>query len=142
MFFVISTYGATVTNAVSIDLFLRVENGNFDYTRSVSGFQVNQVGTSSDLHVQEIGTNTHELITIVSDVSTNGYSFFRNITTNANRYIDVGVQDTNSTFIPFMRLLPNEPAILPLHITNSIYAIGNSNTNGGLANLEFWVNER
>lgn len=126
-----------------VTVLLKFKNGNLQFQRNVSNFKFDQTGNSLDWHVQNIGTNAHEVITISVDVATNGYSFWRNDTTNANYYVDVGVQGATTNFIAFMRLEPGYIAVLPLHPTNLLYAVGSSETNAtdGME-LEILIGER
>jgi len=116
---------------------LKVENGEFSLQRNKNNLKIDQAGTSLDYHIQVIGTNA-EIIIVISDVSSNGVSWFRNLTTNAGFFVDIGVVDVNTNFIAFHRLEPTQIAIGTLHPTNDIYAQAASNS----VNLEVMINER
>lgn len=61
-------------------------------------------------------------------MSSNGWAFLQNITTNTDRSIDVTLT---------IRLEAGEFFIGPLHPTNAVNAVAN----GAAADLECWINE-
>ena len=101
---------------------LNVENGSFELERRPGTILIDQANQGASDVVQNIGTGTHEEVTIVSDITTNGWAWFRNITTNTDRYVEIGLVDTGSTFIAFARLESDEICFTRLHPTNAIYA--------------------
>jgi len=132
-------------NEVTVSTFLKVSKDNFELTRSVSNLRRDKFGDSSDSAIQNIGTNAHEQLVISADVATNGWAYFRNVNTNVDYNVDVGVQDSNSAFIAFMRLEPGDTAVMRLTPVQDFYAKGvTSVTNTGInvsVNLDYWVNE-
>ena len=143
----IATYIGTFLAATAITIFaadeislttlLKVDNGEFMLDRRISNQKIDQTGNSMSYNIQSIATNAHEQISIISDVATNGISYFKNLTTNTSRTVDIGLQDSNSVFIAFMRLKATEIGVCRLHPTNNIYA----KANGGAVQIEAWVNE-
>jgi hypothetical protein len=140
---------------ITLNEYMAVANGAFNLTRNVNQYKVTQLGNSSDYHIQSVQSNAYEQITVVSDVATNGYAFFRMLTTNLARYIDIGPRALDATytngpgatytnFMPFMRLYGSDVATLPLHPTSAIYAQGGTTETNQVPNyeLEVWVNEK
>jgi hypothetical protein len=123
---------------IAVTALLKVANGEFSLERRAQNVKFDQTNQSSSYNIQNIGTASAEQITIIADVATNGWAYFKNLSTVATQTVDIGVQDTGSTFIAFIQLKGTEIAMLRLHPTNNIYA----QATGGIAvNLEAWVNE-
>ena len=137
-------FAVIAADEITINNYMRVLNGNFDLTRNIAQYKVSQAGLFADLHVQRVLSNAWEEISVISDITTNGYAFFRMITTNRNYYIDVGVQRTGSGYTnqtALMRLYGSDTAILPLHPTNKLYATAFTLDANG-ADLEVWINAK
>jgi hypothetical protein len=127
---------AQAADEITVTSLLKVDNGEFTLERRIQNQKIDQTGSSMSYNIQTIGTGTHEQITIIADVATNGVSYFRNITTNTNTTVDIGTA-TGGVFCAFIRLKATEIAIMRLHPTNNIY----SRANGGAVQIEAWVNE-
>jgi hypothetical protein len=111
---------------ITIQATMRVRNGDFELQRSVGSLSVDQTGRGMAYGIQAISTNTNTLV-VSSDVVTGGYSWFRNVGTNA-----VTVQ-------VYMRLNPSDIALLPVASTNiTAYTSG---TNSETTFLEYWINQ-
>lgn len=140
------TLGAALWAAdeITVNTYLKVKNGYFEYIKNVNQLKRDQTGTGSSMAVQNIQTNTHELLVIAADAPTNGYAFFRNVTDNTDYAIDVGGQDTSGTFIAVMRLEGGDIGLCRLHPTTPLYALGvdlsGTNILAGV-DLEYWINE-
>ena len=135
---------AIAADEITVNAYLKVSKGVFELTRSINQYKVSQFGRSSDHHIQVIGSNTWEQVTIIADVATNGWTFCRNLNTDRASYIDLGVRSTGSGYTnhtAFARLYGADIGIIPLHPTNSFYASSFSTNSGGI-NLEIWVNEQ
>jgi len=129
---------------ITINEYIKVANGEFDLTRNVNQYKVSQYGRSADYHIQSIASSVWEEVSVIADVSSNGYSFFRNLETNRAFYIDIGVRDVVGAVTnrkAFMRLYGSDVALLPLHVTNTLWAQAFT-TNAEGSSLEVWINER
>ena len=122
---------------ITVTGLLKVDNGSFNLTRTVQNLRITQTGTSMDYHIQSIATGTAEQITIIADVSTNGYTWMRNISTNTDRVVQIGVTN-GGTFAPVIQLEANDFALYRLTPSVNLYALS---VGGGAVNLETWVNE-
>ena len=136
----LATYAA---NEVTVTTFLKVAKDNFELTRNVANQRYDKAGTASAYNIQAIGTNAHEALDIVADLNTNGWAFMRCTVTNLDRYVDIGVQDSNSAFLAFLRLSGGDMGVFKLNPTATLYAQGGtSNTNViPTVDLEFWINQ-
>ena len=122
-----SVIAGTSADEITATAKLGVKNGEFQLERGDTNQKFGQAATGTDYHIQVIGT-TPEVITVISDVSSNGWAWIKNSSTNLERYVDITLT---------LRLGPAEFFIGPLHPTNAISAVVNTNT----VNLECWVNE-
>lgn len=122
---------------ITITALLKVDNGEFALQRNVSNHKVDQAGTSMDYHIQVIGTGTHEEVTVIADVSSNGVAWIRNLTTNTDRYVELGAEGASTNFLPILRLYATEFQLVRFNPTNSLYA----KASAGDVNLEVWINE-
>jgi hypothetical protein len=129
LYFLAILAGASVVMAadeITIQATMRVSNGNFELTRSVGSLSIDQTGRAMSYGIQTITTNSTTLV-VGSDVTTGGYSWFRNVGTNA-----VTVQ-------VYMLLNPSDIALLPVASTNiTAYTSG---TNSEATFLEYWINQ-
>jgi len=114
---------------------LKVVNGEFNLTRDSGSKAFDQTGNSADYRVLTVGTSV-ALVSVATDVSTNGWAWFKNSTTTAGHYIDIGPSNS-AAFSPFVRLQPTEFAMFRLHPTNNIHTQAASNA----TLLEVWINE-
>jgi hypothetical protein len=130
-------FAVFAADEISLTTFLKVNNGEFQLERRISNQKIDQANNSMSYNIQSIGTSTHEQISIIVDVVTNGISYFRNITTNTDRTVDIGRQGTSGVFYAFARLKATEVAVLRLHPTNTIFA----KANGGAVQIEAWIIE-
>ena len=135
---------AIAADEITVTATLKAANGYFSLDRSVVGLKIDQTaGAGSSYNVQSIQSNAVELVAIAADVTTRGWSYFRNLTTNATDYVDLG--PTNGVaFLPVVRLYAGEIATFPAHPTTALWAkSGTTSTNvvTGI-NLECWINER
>jgi len=117
-------------NEIRITGTINVQNGNFSLSRNVSNQGADQRKSGTSYIIQHITTNNWVPLTIVADVTTNGWCWMRLLTTNG--YCDIGASN-----YPVIRLTASDPAVLRLHPTNILYAIAGT-TN---IDLEFWVNQ-
>jgi len=131
-----------VTNAITVNAYLKVANKEFQKVRNVNQYKVTQQNLGSSAGIQSIQTTAWEVIVIEADVATNGYAFFLNATTNRrDRWIDVGPSN-GATPIAMMRLYGDDAAVLPLHPVNTLYArAGSTVTNVDITSvlLEKWI---
>ena len=146
VFWIFAVSIAWAADEITVTTLLRVSNGDYDQTKNVSQFMADQSGRSMTAQIQSIGTGSWEQITIGADVSSNGYAFFRNITTNTDRFIDLATvfRHTSTTgFVALARLQASTPMVLNLHPTNAIFAraFGTNDAVITGVNLEYWVNE-
>lgn len=129
LYFLVILAGASVVFAadeITIQATMRVVNGDFELQRSVGSLSVDQTGRAMSSGIQNITTNTNTLV-VSSDVTTGGYSWFRNVGTNA-----VTVQ-------VYMLLNPSDVALLHVASTNiTAYTTG---TNAPTTFLEYWINQ-
>ena len=127
---------------ITVTTYLKVDNGTFEYTKNVNQLRRDQANLGSSMNVQSIQTNAAELLVVAADVTPYGYGFFRNVTTNTDRVIDIGPTDTN--FTPVIRLEAGDVALLRLHPTEPLYAqavrTSGTQTVAGV-NLEHWILE-
>jgi len=120
---------------IKVTAMLKVDNGNFALQRNVANQPYTQTNAASSYNIQNVGTSEQEQVSITSDVLTNGWTWLRNITTNANRYVDIGAQDVNTNFLAIMRIQAGEFGVFRLHPTNAVFA----RASGGEVKLEFWT---
>lgn len=114
---------AFAADEIAVDAKLKVENGSFSLTRQVSNYRLTQTTSKSDYGIKAVATTTNDLGT--KNVSTSGYSFFRNLGTNP------------IVLILQIRLGSNDVAILPLSTTGVTH-----HAVSGASTLEYWINER
>jgi len=112
-----------VTNAIKINVFLEVNNGDFELTKSVQNYRANQAGRSQQYAIQNVTTNPTSLI-MHPDVAIGGYSYMRNLGTND---IIVTVD---------LLFKPSDVAVFRVAGTNIIVR-----TTNDISRQEYWVNE-
>ena len=134
---------AYASNEIIINLYMKVSNEDFEKVRNISSYKIDQNDTGMSASIQDFGTSTWELISIVADVNTNGYSLFRTITTNRAVWIELATSNATG-FVEFSRLRGGDPAILPLAPSVSLYGRGgrDSTNDPSVIKLETWVNEK
>jgi len=128
-------------NEVTVTTYLKVSKENFELTRNVANQRYDKAGEASSSSVQGIGTNAHEALAVGADLTTNGWAFMRCIPTNQDRWVDVGIQDSNSAFLAFLRLKGGEMGVFKLSPTATIFAKAGTTTNIASVDLEFWINQ-
>jgi hypothetical protein len=112
---------AYAANEITAQVALKVVTGYYDQTRAVNAsWSIATTNPNVAGGTQAIGTNAAELVTI-GDVTTKGWSYFRNLGTMTN-VIALGVVDASTNFLEFARLEMGEYGVIRLG-TNSIYAI-------------------
>jgi len=113
-----------VDNGINVT---RTNNDTFDMTGNHTSYQILDISTS------------YEAIAI-GDIATAGFAFFKNVDTDTDSYIEIGVE-VAATFYPFVKLNPGEAALLRLG-TSTIFAQTTS-TNTSIASqmLESFIVE-
>lgn len=102
-------YSGTLTNS-GLRISLATGTKSIDQTTKRATGQVQAIGT------------THEAL-ILGELSTCGWAYFEN--KDLTNYVEIGA-DSAGTFIPFMKLLAGEYAIVRLGGTNAPYARANT----------------
>jgi len=69
-----------------------------------------------------IGFAAHEAL-VMQDVAAAGWARFENL--DATNFVEIGV-DVAAAFVPFLKLLPNEPPVFVRLATNAPYAKANT----------------
>jgi len=118
-----------MANEISLNLRMTVENGYLVQRFDPSSFAATMTGTTAAGGVQIIGSTEEALG--VTDVSTCGWSYFRN--TDAAIAVEIGVKPAG-TFYPCLKLKAGEAAIVRLG-TNAPYAKAASST----VNLQYFI---
>ncbi len=115
-------------NEIQSVVTLKVLKGSLDVTRSISK-QINLTAANPNVagFTQSVSTNTVGTALTLGDVATNGVAWFRNLDTT--NYVEVGVQDSNTNFLPFIRLNPGEAWSMRLARGLSPYARANATNN-------------
>ena len=108
---------------------LYVQNGDFQLERDPGRVEIDQDNLGSDYHIQTIGTGSTEVVTVSADVTTNGWAWFRNVTTNEDRWVDIDVT---------IRMYAGEMALLRVHPTNEITAQAYTEE----VKAEVWINQK
>ena len=122
-----------MADEVTASAYLRVENSGGAFERYEAKTEFDQTGTNATYCIQEIGTSAENL-TVVADIGSNGWGFFKNLHSSAS--IEIGV-DVSATFYPFVKLLAGEFALIPL--ADSITVQGKASAT---ADLEYAIFER
>lgn len=116
----VAVTGAAMADGVTAQAVLKLVNGYMDITRAANQtFTVSSSPASVASGTQTIETNAAEVVT-VGDVTTKGWSWFRNLSSNGNA-IAIGAVDANTNFIEVLRLDGGEYNLGPLG-TNAIWA--------------------
>ena len=88
---------------ITANLTLKVDKGYLSTTKSVSlsawitNAAPNVAGGSATISTNTVGTALP-----LGSVVTNGWAWFRNL--DASNYVEIGVQDVNTNFLPLIRL--------------------------------------
>lgn len=109
-----------MANEITVQASLRVNKSNIVHTFTPPSIQPTMTGEGRAAGTVEIPTTAAgTALVIPANVGTTGWSFFRH--TGSANFIEVGVQTGGTTFLPFVKLLPGEYALLRLG-TNAPYA--------------------
>ena len=130
-----------MSNEITVRASLTINNVSLQQAFNPSPISINQASQIASGGVQNIGTATNAEFVALGDVTTAGWSYFRNLNTSTANWIDMGT-GTGSTFVASIRLYGGgEIALLPLHPTNAIAA--RAFTSSTEANsLQYWVGSR
>jgi len=120
---VLAAVASWAADEISVSTTLTVENGNYRKSRRITGLKRDQGRQSADSGIVTSVVNSTNAIPI-SNVSTGGYTFLRNLGTN-DIIVNLAVE-----------LKGGDVALLPVNSTNITHY-----SQGGSANLEYWVNE-
>ena len=136
---------AWAADEITVTSYLSIKNSTFEYVKNVNQLRRTQTNLGSSMAVQSIMTNAPgELVVINSDVATNGYAFFRNVTTNTDRCVDIGPYGGATYTNAIIRLEAGDVALLRLHPTKALWArairLSGSESITGV-NLENWILE-
>lgn len=124
-----------MSNEITLSASIRAKNGNLDVSFAPGTLQFDQTSQVAVGGVQIIGTSTNAEFIALGDVTTAGYSWFRNCDTT--NYIDIGT-GTATSFVGLIRLYAGQVALCPLHPTNPPSAKANS----GACNLQYTILSR
>ena len=125
------------TDAITVTVELQVANDEIEIVRKPGRASIDMLGDSISDIIQTFPTGVVTQITIADGIATNGVTYFRNTTTNTDRFIDIGPVDANTNLLAFGRISATERYILRLHPTNLIFATAF----GGSVNLRTCVVE-
>ena len=101
---------------ITANVVLKVTDGNLDYQRAVNvQFDITNATPNSAAGTQTITTNAPVAITVGS-VATPGWTYWRNLTTNTTRYVELGT-GTGIAFRAFGKLRAGEYGLLRLGTT-------------------------
>jgi len=126
---VMIAYLALASNEITVNTYLRVNNGSFDLFRSVSGYQVDQTGKAMSYAVSPI-TDATNALAINASVTTAGYAYMRNVGTGTI-YVAIG------SGAAFLMLNTNDVFLGRMASTNVV-----AWTPAGYASiLEHWINQ-
>jgi len=132
---VILVIGAVfAADEITMSSLLKVKNGQFELQRNVASRQFDQTGRTASYIIQSFPTALTR-VSIASEISTNGFYWMNNLSTNPAAYIDIGVTN-GAAFLPLIRLKGGEFSSGRLYPTNAIWAMASE----GLS-LEMWVNQ-
>jgi len=140
---------AYASDEIAVTIGLEAEKGEYKYKRTVSKLQRDMTGDNAAGGILYVQTGAWEQVTIPSDVATNGWAFFRNVTTDTWMSVDIGVQvvttnsDASSTtnYKSFIRLNAKDVFVSRLHPTNTIWTTANATGACSGVNLEWQVTE-
>lgn len=103
------------------------------FTMSSSSQRIDLSGSRYSGGIQDIGTSAHEALTIISDQSTSGWSYFKNL--DATNYLEIG-RDVAAAFSPVLRLNAGEVCVCRV-TTTALYAKANT----GACKLQYMILE-
>jgi hypothetical protein len=117
-----------MSSEITINLRLRVQKDFLDHREDPGTFRVDMTGSNATGGVQAIGTSGEALS--VTDVSTPGYAYFRNL--GPTNFVEIGTGTT--TFVAFARLKVGEAAIMRLGTTAPT-----ARANTAPVNLQYYI---
>ena len=132
--FAVMTFSVLVLyaeNEISVTPQISVVNGIFELEQKSGSIDIDQDNIGASDVIMNVGTGTHELVTIAADIATNGWAWFRNVSTNEDRYVELGPEGASTNFIAVIRLETSEVCLTRLHPTNALY----TKATGGAVNL-------
>lgn len=109
-----------MADEISFSVSLKATKSSFVLPQHSTADTVDMATAGQAGGVQTVGT-THETIG-VTDLSTPGWSYFKNLDTT--NYVELG-RDVSASFYPFVKLLPGEACVLRLG-TTAPYAKANT----------------
>ncbi len=123
LFFVLLlAVGVFAANEVNTVLTLKVTDGYWDYTRAINSTH-SITAQNPNMQGGTVNLSSNWTVITVGNVTTNGWSFWRNLNTNGI-YCQVGVSNNVGMTNPavFARLEPGESAVIKLDPTASYWA--------------------
>jgi len=121
--------GLWAADEIALDCSLLVSKDYLEVERKPGTIDISMAGDSISDIVQAFTVTDTNLVTIAAGVSTYGVFWFRNVTTNVDRYINIGYSpDAGTNFYPFIKLLSQEVATGRLSPNVLLYAHAVSNT--------------
>ena len=103
---------------------LQLANGLLKLTRDPGTITLDQRGEDASDLTQTFSTDATSAVVVAAGVATNGICWFRNLTTNEDRYIDLGTLIVaTSNWQPTIRLRAQEVFVGRLHPTNALYGL-------------------
>lgn len=113
---------------------LRFTKSNLQIEHAPNTSNVTVSGDAISHTVQSIPTTAAgTALVVAAAVSTLGWARFRNV--DATNYIEVGVQHSGTTFMPFVRCNINEPAS-EVRLAQGITLFARANTGAALLEIE------
>jgi len=108
-----------MADEIEIGFQVKLDNGDLEYEIKVGRSELKIDQTNNRLHhsVQDIGTGSHETLTL-GDLTTPGYVVFRNL--DSTNFVEIG-DDSSGTFVPVIKLKAGEMGVIRLG-TASPYA--------------------
>jgi hypothetical protein len=101
---------------ITFDASIEVNKDALELERNPGAQLIDMTGDAISDIVQSFGIVETNAITVAAGVSTYGVGWFRNVTTNANYYVEVGYSpDAGTNFYPFLRLMGSE--YTPVHLS-------------------------
>jgi hypothetical protein len=117
-----------MANEITLQLKMTVAKGFLAHREDPGTLLVDMTGTNATGGVQAIGTSGEALS--VTDVSTPGYAYFRNL--GPTNFVEIGTGTT--TFVAFAKLKAGEAAIMRLGTTAPT-----ARANTAPVNLQYYI---
>lgn len=130
---------ARAADEITAKIELQNVNGSFRLEKDTGAQSFDQGQQGSSYTIQSIGTNAEQFV-ISSDITTNGWSYFRNVNTTESNAVDIGVYDAgvSGNLLVFLRLQGGGFWCGSLHPTNDVWMRAQYNA----VNVEGWVLQR